>query len=520
MGIPSFFRWITRGPYRRKALKDICSGKSFRCDVLALDMNGLIHPCCHPEDEKQPKNEEEMIRNIYRYLSRIVKMLNPHTVLLAVDGVAPRAKMNQQRSRRFRSAAEAENSEQPFWDYCAITPGTTFMEKVSDCLRSWQKSQASRLGVRRCLVSDSTVPGEGEHKLMRWLRRNRPKGKVAVYGLDADLILLSLTSGIGGINLIREKTGRKGRPLPGGIENRPFQRMDTDVLFRDLTYHLAPSFNHVRQRSMNDFAMLCTLVGNDFLPHLPHVEIRKGSLDYLLRSYKRHFERSGGHLVSEDGCEIRWHRLARIMEDLCASVSKMAQGNRKRRRNGRYSQRPAEETRYYMEKLGWDGKNEIFIDSICEEYAKGLLWVSRYYHSKNHSQVPSWSWFYPHHYAPLTTDFCAYLSRKSPTFQFERDRPLRPMEQLLCVLSPKSSDLLPVAVRGLLRYEKSPLSKFYPRHLKTDLNGKRHAWQAVALLPWVDIESVKDEFKRVETKLDKSEQRRNVNEENLVWAAN
>lgn len=113
----------------------------------------------------------------------LYKLVRPSGVLyLAVDGVAPRAKMNQQRSRRFRSAKEQEilaaelaargtkqlqNTQQRFDSNC-ITPGTDFMLKLSLALQKWVEFKMKTDPVWQngadVIVSGPDVPGEGEHK--------------------------------------------------------------------------------------------------------------------------------------------------------------------------------------------------------------------------------------------------------------------------------------------------------------------------------------------------------------------
>ena len=188
-------------------------------DNLYLDMNGIIHNCTHANEGenviKSGKDEDEMMLKIFAYIDSLFQMIKPRKVFfMAIDGSAPRAKMNQQRARRFRSAkdrleAEAQARERgeevpddPFDSNC-ITPGTPFMQKLTRHLQffvrkkmaedpAWQRPQV--------ILSGPDIPGEGEHKIMeyiRWAKQQpdyKPNIRHCMYGLDADLIMLAPVS--------------------------------------------------------------------------------------------------------------------------------------------------------------------------------------------------------------------------------------------------------------------------------------------------------------------------------------
>ena len=129
MGVPAFFKWLTmRYPkILIEAREDLEIGfnideliiKNFGVDErmppidnLYFDMNGIIHPCAHPEDRDAPTSLAEMFNSIFDYCDKVIRIIRPRKLIyMAIDGVAPRAKMNQQRSRRFRAALNAEQSE-------------------------------------------------------------------------------------------------------------------------------------------------------------------------------------------------------------------------------------------------------------------------------------------------------------------------------------------------------------------------------------------------------------------------
>jgi 5'-3' exoribonuclease 2 len=56
-------------------------------DNLYLDMNGIVHPCSHPEDRPAPETEEEMMMAVFEYTDRVVNMVRPRKVLMIAVGM-------------------------------------------------------------------------------------------------------------------------------------------------------------------------------------------------------------------------------------------------------------------------------------------------------------------------------------------------------------------------------------------------------------------------------------------------
>jgi 5'-3' exoribonuclease 1 len=98
MGVPKFYRWLSE---RYPCLSEVVKEHQIpEFDNLYLDMNGIIHICSHPNDDDPHFRitEEAIFSSIFHYIEVLIQ---PREVFfMAVDGVAPRAKMNQQRGRR------------------------------------------------------------------------------------------------------------------------------------------------------------------------------------------------------------------------------------------------------------------------------------------------------------------------------------------------------------------------------------------------------------------------------------
>ena len=126
-------------------------------------------------------------------------------MFIAFDGVAPVAKLEQQRNRRYKSwfekqlynkLSEEESKEKTIsennWNTVSITPGTKFMANLGKGVRVYFKNK-SKFSLEEIIVSPSDEAGEGEHKIYEYIRNNpryHDETTTAIYGLDADLIML------------------------------------------------------------------------------------------------------------------------------------------------------------------------------------------------------------------------------------------------------------------------------------------------------------------------------------------
>ena len=353
MGVPALFRWLSRkypkiiSPVVEEETNVEIGGARYEdpnpngeIDNLYLDMNGIVHPCSHPEHKPPPETEDEMFLDIFKYTDRVLMMARPRKVLMiAVDGVAPRAKMNQQRARRFRSAQDAKiNQEQrekeikekeargeiiddaikgkKSWDSNSITPGTPFMNSLAMALRYWVSYKLSNdpgWANLQVVISDASVPGEGEHKLMKFIRLQRqdpqynPNTKHCIYGLDADLIFLGLATHEPHFRVLREDvfanqsrrlnvsdqlsmTQEQKDSLAASDAKKPFLWLHLNVLREYLLVELYNSklpFPFDLERAIDDWVFICFFAGNDFLPHIPSLDVRDNGIDTLVGCWKR-----------------------------------------------------------------------------------------------------------------------------------------------------------------------------------------------------------------------------------------
>ncbi|CAK6970920.1 '-3' exoribonuclease 1 isoform X1 [Scomber scombrus] len=600
MGVPKFYRWISE---RYPCLSEVVKEHQIpEFDNLYLDMNGIIHQCSHPNDEDVHFriSEEKIFADIFHYLEVLFRIIKPRKVFfMAVDGVAPRAKMNQQRGRRFRSAKEAEDkikkaldkgevlpTEARFDSNC-ITPGTDFMARLQEQLKYFvhNKLSTDRLWQDVSVyLSGHETPGEGEHKIMEFIRSengkpsHNPNTRHCLYGLDADLIMLGLTSHEPNFSLLREEVrfgGKKNQKRITAPEETTFHLLHLSLMREYIDYEFSDIRKHIGsdydlERIIDDWVLMGFLVGNDFIPHLPHLHINHDALPLLYKTYISVLPSLGGYL-NENGhlnlrnfekyleklaefdrehfsdvfVDLKWFEskvgnkylneaagLAAEKEaaskdtnkedsSLCLAAltlsDRVTEGGKGAAAEDEEEEEDMFETEfrqykrtYYMTKMGVDVVSDEFLAQQAKCYVEGIQWILHYYYHG----VQSWSWFYPYHYAPFLSDIRNISGLK---LTFDLGKPFMPFQQLLAVLPAASMALLPESYRHLMTSENSPIIEYYPLDFKTDLNGKQQEWEAVVLIPFIDERCLLAAMEPCNHKLTKEEKARNCHTECAVY---
>ena len=210
--------------------------------------------------------------------------------VLAIDGVAPQAKMMQQRQRRFIAAKERPSKINNKFVNAAITPGTEFMQRLNAYLNSWIQLNRQTLG-KKVIYSSHLVPGEAEHKIMDYLRDGKIKGDGAtiIHGMDTDLIMLSLLSNHPRLYLWREDINLV---------------LNIDRLRDEITTMMG------REKGYRDFAFIMFFLGNDFLPSQPGLDDYGQSIDKLIEAYKA----ANLSLINDQG--IIWENVLIFLEKI------------------------------------------------------------------------------------------------------------------------------------------------------------------------------------------------------------
>lgn len=534
MGIKFFYKWLSAN-YGNciHGFKKSAPPTSVVIDTFLIDMNGLFHNSAQrifkygngapkqsifrPAQKEIVKHTEKTqmacFEDIVKTLEDLVTLVKPQkTLVLAIDGVAPASKINQQRQRRFRSSLTP--SQPGTFNPIAITPGTVFMDSLSQYIDWYIKKRVSESEMWqkiKVVFSSEKQPGEGEHKLVEYIRRyGLPEETFCINALDADLVMLSLATFKPNFYLLREEQ-----------YSRDFDY--SYVSIGELRSELEKALfweGSEKNSLIKDFILVCFLCGNDFLPNIPSISILENGLDTMINLYKN----NGKHLVDgtnkiilpafknflerlgscEEGMLIqrvinKANYIPDPLLDKYASVTYISEAD--------------DETSDAKPIVNFDlggykaeyYKTKGVVPRSCDDYITGCQWVFTYYLDG----VQNWTWLYPYNYAPFSGDIASSIDAYKGCVE-SKTTCLSPFEQLLCVIPQSSSYLLPKPLDELLKSR--VFMRFNPDKFNVNCAGKKFDYEGIVELPPVDIGVVSLEYKKSKHLINKTE----FNRRNLV----
>lgn len=233
------------------------------------------------------------------------------------------------------------------------------------------------------------------------------------------------------------------------------------------------------ERLLDDFVFISFLVGNDFLPHLPHLDINTGGLQAMMAAYIEILPSLGGYITRKD--QIHLSRFELFIQK-CADREPLYFQYKADIEEEELYRSADYKSHYYQLKLKIDPNDVAAKREVVKAYVIGLFWVLRYYHSSE----ATWKWYYPYLYAPPASDF---IDLACINATFEQSRPFAPLVQLLSVLPSQSFDLLPASYRKLIS-NGSALAQYYPKDFAVDMLGKMADWEGVTQIPFIEEQAL------------------------------
>ena len=482
MGIPSYFSYIvkTHSEIIKRYYKNDMTINNF-----FMDCNSIIYDVVntHPDGI----TDAEIIAFVITKIEEYIAIISPtHVVFIAFDGVAPVAKMEQQRCRRYKSNYQKEyaaaiHKKDRSWDTSAITPGTAFMQHLNDAVNEHFKSSGGASGGGgggpEVIVSMSDEAGEGEHKLFEYIRTSPKITKEStnvIYGLDSDLIMLAMNHlpVNENIYLFRE-TPEFIKSINRDLVPHADYMLDIPLLSQTIASLMS---SDLKTNRVYDYILLCFFLGNDFMPHFPALNIRTGGIDKMINAYRETIGKTSEVLT--DGSTIYWKNIFLLVSFLAKLEEEFIKKEMKLRdRKERYTY-PEDTPEQIMKKFeviptydrsaehfinpfseGWQKRyylalfqckiNSELREKICNNYLEGIEWTLKYYTSG----CPDYHWRYHYNYPPLLCDLVRHIPKPGHVFIGEErkaNQPVSPLEQLCYVLPRKSLGLLPIEVRAKL----------------------------------------------------------------------
>jgi 5'-3' exonuclease len=526
MGIPAMFAYIVRN--HAKIIKKL-EDSTIQVNNLYLDCNSIIYDAVRNIDFATiaESDVDAIVNAVCAKIDQYLFLLKPtKNVYIAFDGVAPVAKLDQQRSRRYKSLYQNTISRSIFkstapdpWNTTAITPGTIFMNKLNEKVYA-KYNDANKYGLENLLVSGSDEPGEGEHKLFEYIRsfpEEHQGFNTIIYGLDADLIMLSINHLpiSNQIYLFRE-TPEFIKSINVELEPNESYIMDIPELAKVITLNMNNDQELTTDQQNNriyDYIFLCFFLGNDFMPHFPAINIRTGGVDKMINAYKATI--GGTPEVLTDGKTIFWKNVRKLVEFLANNeedfIKKEAKSRDRRERMSFADESPEDkykkfesiptyerelekyinpfkqdwQTRYYKSLFNIE-IDDVRRQQICVNYLEGLEWTMKYYTSG----CADWRWSYKYNYPPLLCDLIQYVPYFDTEFVVKKPQnPVTDLVQLCYVLPKQSLKFLPENLYNKLLKEHSV---WYNSDCDFAWAYCRYFWEAHVNLPHIDMNELEN----------------------------
>jgi 5'-3' exoribonuclease 2 len=545
---------------------------------LYLDFNGGIYQCIKPEI----KTEESLILHTIEYLEQICSYIpNLELIYIALDGVAPLGKCTQQRIRRFHSVCRSNRSaklneqfaNEPVkgnnnnnLDTNMITPGTTFMYNLSLAIKKriadgFNNTCHNIFSGKKILFSDASIPGEGEHKLISHIRDsnrdsmkknsmrdNNREHNTVIYGMDGDLIFLSLSLKLNNVFLFRE-CGEYGNI--GTIYGNTKKYLFMDI--SELTNAIITDFKEcygcskiegteMRNRYIDDYIFLGMLLGNDFMPKTHWFSIAEGGYERLLSAYWQIHNHTEKFLVDTVEMYINTEMLCDLIyivkeqeqeaiENLFIKRKKAKiwiadHMNERERRQLLTDFYPLQHlyieqeidpfreqwrNRYYKICLHMDYRSEN-IKLIASSYIKTLVWNFHYYFDK----CIAWDWSYNFDYSPTWHDIYEELvlhkniniNGTDKLFHFGKSEPLDTQTVLFMVLPWNSRQYMATDIIRKLSHENNIMRIYFPKRYALNVAFHRFYHECTPIIYKMELNKVRKFMK--DCKLNEDELKRNL----------
>jgi 5'-3' exoribonuclease 1 len=541
MGIPSYFSHIIKE--HGEILKKYCQSS---IDNLYLDSNSIIYDVVNdmkPSNITKDELEENIIKMVCLKIKEYIDKLQPtKTIFIAFDGVAPIAKLSQQRNRRVKTSFQNEllremgiEKNKLNWETTSITPGTEFMNKLDKKV----KKVFDNFDDKNVIISTSIEPGEGEHKIFNYIKQNPAYHKdtvTVIYGLDADLIMLSLnhlhiTSSL----FLYRETPHFIKSINRDLEPNMEYLLDISLFSERLKSSLVDNNRENTTKNNTtvifDYIFMFFLLGNDFLPHFPALNIRTDGIQRIIDCYNS-IQKNGKKInfinvkYSNDNnvsdTNIVWRNVRELIglmskyeedylniemakrEKMTKHIEKKLQNNNDDTTEERLLMIPVldrtAEEYIDINKIGWENRyykllfdinidsseNNYLLKNICINYLEGVEWTWKYY---THGCI-DWEWKYNYHYPPLLKDLIKYIPYFDTNLLSVKEiRPVHPYVQLAYVLPKSSLYLLPEKIERELIEKHTDWYNFSNKFVWAYC---KYFWECHCELPYIDIKLLEE----------------------------